>query len=103
VYLQTNVGDFQIPVRFSPTLRWDVVATWTAGLAIATGIGMWICRYILAGAAAGLDAWQLSYTVATTEVLWACGVFAALLLGTIGLIIQLKFHTFTLRNFKLKK
>jgi hypothetical protein len=63
VSLKTNSGEFQVPIRFIKSLKWDIIVGLTAGFAIITGICMYAIRDILGNhLSTGLDdAWMLSY------------------------------------------
>ncbi len=63
ISLKTNSGEFKVPIRFIKSLKWDIIAGLTAGIAIITGICMYAIRDILENhLSVGLgDAWMLSY------------------------------------------
>jgi serine/threonine protein kinase len=78
--LRTNAGTFNTPVQLHVTTNWGPVVGWTAALGLSTGIGMGLARYLLAEAAFPLTRWFLIF-VERSDVLWACGIFAGLLIG----------------------
>lgn len=94
--MDLNAGRFQIPVEFQTQLRWDIVAMWTAGVSIGAGLLMLLSRYALAaggyalrGGEGRLSGWLLTYgNHQDTDVLVPCGVFAAVALAIIALIIN---------------
>lgn len=87
IHLNTNVGRFNIPLRFATALRWDIVASWTAGVSVATGLLLCICRLILASADPAFNTWFLSYQRVSTNVLITGGILGAIIAGTVAIII----------------
>jgi hypothetical protein len=87
IHLDTNIGRFNIPLRFRTALRWDIVAGWTAGVSVATGLLLWVCRLILASADPAFSTWFLSYQRASSKVLVTGGILGAIIAGIIAIII----------------
>jgi hypothetical protein len=85
--LQTNAGTFNIPIRLQVTTNWRPVAGWTAALGLSIGISMGLARFLLAEAAFPLKAWFLTF-VERRDILWACGIFATLLIGGTAALIK---------------
>lgn len=92
VRLSTNAGELTVPVRFGVTSRRAVLVAWTAGIGVATGVGMWLVRALLASIGSGLQTWYLSYSAhPTSALLWACGGFGVCLVGgVVATIVELK-------------
>lgn len=95
VSIDLNAGSFQVPIEFHTQLRWDIVAMWTVGVSVVTGLLMLLCRYGLAaagyalrGGAGRLSGWLLSYgDHQDTDVLVPCGLIAVVTLAIIAGII----------------
>jgi hypothetical protein len=98
VSIDLNAGSFQVPVEFHTQLRWDIVAMWTAGVSIATGLLMLLCRYALQAfshsirGSDGRLSWFLTSGITSgthpdTDVLVPCGVFAAIAISICALIV----------------
>jgi serine/threonine protein kinase len=85
--LRTNAGTFTVLVRFQVTTNWRPVAGWTATLGLSTGISMGLVRFLLAEAAFPLKAWFLTF-VEQRDILWACGMFATLLIGGTAALVK---------------
>ncbi len=68
---------------------WSYVLGWTAGLGVAVGIGMWVCRSVLANSAPQLSGWLLSYVdPLPSDVMWATGVVGVAVVGAIVLLFK---------------
>lgn len=88
VSMDLNAGRFQIPIEFQTQLRWDIVAMWTAGISIATGLAMFLCRYLLGGGAGRLGRWMYPYSdTPKPDVMVPCGVFAAVVIALVALLV----------------
>ncbi|AFZ02764.1 AAA-like domain-containing protein [Calothrix sp. PCC 6303] len=63
IHIQINNSEFQVPVSFRKTFRWDILAKWTARISIPTGLLMYCIRYTIdTVVSVGLnDSWVLSY------------------------------------------
>lgn len=63
ITLITNTGNYQVPVQFKKTIKWDIIIGLTARGGLVTGLGMWLIRLILGSyLSVGLDDhWVLSY------------------------------------------
>lgn len=92
--IDLNAGAFQIPIEFQTQLRWDIVAMWTAGISIGTGLLMLLSRYALAaggyalrGGEGRLSSWLYYGDHQDTDVLVPCGAIAAVALAIIAVII----------------
>jgi hypothetical protein len=92
--IDLNAGAFQIPIEFQTQLRWDIVAMWTAGISIGTGLLMLLSRYALAaggyalrGGEGRLSTWLYYGDHQDTDVLVPCGAIAAVALAIIAVII----------------
>jgi hypothetical protein len=88
--LDTNAGQFHVPVSFETSIRWQIVVLWTAGIALAIGIGMFACREILAVAHPTLEHWLISTDRVTPQVLVPSGFLGAGVALVLGLIITIK-------------
>jgi hypothetical protein len=89
VALDTNVGQFQLPVQFHTQLRWDIVSLWTFGVSTTVGLVMLLCRYLLLSADRHFSTWILSYgSQPRPEVLLPSGIFSLFLAGIIWLFIK---------------
>jgi hypothetical protein len=82
VKLATNAGEFEVPVYFKTKLRHDIVTAWTAGFSLATGLALWLCRAILAGADVGLNGRLTSYArPGQSNLTFVCAMFGLLLVA----------------------
>jgi hypothetical protein len=113
ISLKTNSGEFKVPIRFIKSLKWDIIAGLTAGIAIITGICMYAIRDILGNhLSVGLDdAWMLSYPpevrVASflrlisplslfelPQVLLTCSIFGLAVISVISSVVAYIFRDY---------
>ncbi|MBN4002581.1 AAA-like domain-containing protein [Nostoc sp. LPT] len=47
IFFKTTIGEYELPVYFRKSLRWDIIIRLTAGMGICTGLGLYLIRIIL--------------------------------------------------------
>ena len=47
IYIETNIGNFQVPVYFKKHIRWDIVAKFIIVLTVIVGTIMWLIRFTI--------------------------------------------------------